>query len=213
MKKHIAAALAIMAVVAPASAGLPFAGLLGKVSDSALDKLSQPGAFYADEAVRIALPGPLKNASGLMKLADGAGLTNGLSKSINDAAGIAAGQAKPIFRAAIDRMTITDAARIVAKADGGTQYLRSSAGDVLRGKMRPLVLGALGKTGAFTQLDRIGKTGGLLARVGISRDGLTDSVTDQAMDGIFSYMGAEERKARANPLNTGQSLLRQLRGN
>lgn len=207
MHKGFIAGLAVVVAVAPAQAGLPFAGLLGKASDSALDRLSQPGAFYADEAVRIALPGPLKNASGLLK---STGLTAGLSKSINDAAGLAAGEAKPIFRAAINKMTIADAARIVARSDGGTQYLRSSAGGELRGKMRPLVLGALSRTGAFNQLDRLGSAAGFLSKVGISRGGLTDSVTDQAMDGIFKYMGDEEGKARANPLNTGKALLKML---
>ena len=34
-----------------------FKGLIGNASDGALDKLSEPGAFYADTAVRILLPG------------------------------------------------------------------------------------------------------------------------------------------------------------
>ena len=32
-------------------------GLIANASDSALDRLAQPGAFYADTAVRILLPG------------------------------------------------------------------------------------------------------------------------------------------------------------
>ena len=64
--------------------------LLGGASDNALDKLAQPGAFFADKAVRIALPGPLEKASGSLRLAGKAGLTKDLTKSMNEVASLAA---------------------------------------------------------------------------------------------------------------------------
>lgn len=192
---------ALIAVPAAARApGLPITDLLGNASDSALNKLGQPGAFYADEAVRILLPGPLKGANGILKLTDQAGLTSGFTKTINDAAGQAAGAAKPIFREAISKMTLNDAASILTKSDGATSYLRQSAGDTLKAKMRPLIEGALGKTGAFTQMYRLNKASSLTSSLGINRNTLTSSVNDQAMAGIFKYMGNEEAKLRANPL-------------
>lgn len=203
---------------APKTAGGSMKGLLGTASDSALDQLSRPGAFYADEAVRILLPGPLQKASKLMKFADRAGITNNLTRSINDAAGLAAQEAKPVFRSAIDSMTLTDGVGIVTGGDtGGTQYLRRTSGEVLRQKMRPLVSDALGRTGALKQLDTLGSGGGTggmlgaLAGVDISRDGLIDSVTDQAMAGIFTYIGREEATFRQNPLKAGQKLLDSIR--
>ena len=198
------------------SLGGSMKGLLGNASDSALDQLSQPGAFYADQAVRILLPGPLQKASKLMKLTDKAGLTNNLTRSLNDAAGLAAQEAKPVFRSAIDSMTLTDGVNIVAGGDtAGTQYLRRTSGEVLRQKMRPLVSNALGRTGAFKHLDALGTgsrggTGsmlGALAGIDLSRDGLIDSVTDQAMSGIFTYIGREETNFRKNPLKSSKKLL------
>lgn len=212
MSISIRAGFAALAVVAlapvAAQTGLPGGNILAGASDSALTKLSQPGAFMADEAVRIALPGPLRKAGGLMKLADQSGLTNGLSKSINDAAGQAAGEAKPIFRAAISRMSVGDGLGALKTGDGASRYLRSSAGPELRTKLRPLIDAALGRTGAFGQLERMGKGSGMLAGAGVSRDGLTDSVADQTLDGIFKYMGNEETRLRANPLSTGRKLLK-----
>lgn len=193
--------------------GSSMKGLLGNASDSALDKLGQPGAFYADQAVRILLPGPLQKATKLMKLTDKVGLTNGLTKSINDAAGFAAQEAKPVFRSAIDSMTLADGVGIVTGGNtAGTQYLQRTSGTVLREKMRPLISNALGKTGAFTQLDSISRGGtasmlGSLAGVDLSRDGLIDSVTDQAMAGIFTYIGREEAGFRKDPLKSGKKLL------
>jgi hypothetical protein len=201
------AALVLMALpgvtAAPVQAqalGGTVTNLLGKASDSALDRLAQPGAFYKDEAVRILLPGPLKKATKILKYTDKAGLTDGLVQKLNDAAGLAAKEAKPIFRSAISQITLKDAIGIVGKGDGATRYLRESSGSALQQKMRPLILAALGKVGAFRQLDKLGKSSSLLGQIGISRDGLTDSVTDQALNGVFAYMGAEEGRLRANPL-------------
>lgn len=218
----ISLGIAVVAAAAPAEAqsrkaapsiGGSMKGLLGNASDSALDQLAQPGAFYADQAVRILLPGPLQKATKLMRLTDKAGITNNLVKSLNDAAGLAAQEAKPVFRSAIDSMTLADGVGIVAGGDtAGTQYLRRTSGEVLRQKMRPLVSNALGRTGAFKQLDSLGTSGtggvlGALAGVDLSRDGLIDSVTDQAMSGMFTYIGREEANFRKNPLKSGKKLL------
>jgi len=48
--------------------------------------------------------------------------------------------------------------------------------------------------------------------VDLSRDGLIDSVTDQAMSGIFTYIGREESNFRKNPLKAGQKLLDAVTG-
>lgn len=214
-QRTMAALSLALAVAAPAMAlpGLSVLSLLGRASDSALDKLAKPGAFYADEAVRIALPGPLKGASGLMRLADSAGLTNGFTRTLNDAAGVAAGQAKPIFRDAISKMTLADGVGIVSANDGGTQYLKRSAGETIRGKIRPLVASALAKAGAYKQFEKLGRLGGagaLLSAAGVSADGLTDSVAEQTTNGIFTYMGREEARVRADPLRAGASILKGL---
>ena len=218
----ISLSVATVALAAPAHAqsrksapslGGSMKGLLGNASDSALDQLGRPGAFYADQAVRILLPGPLQKATKLLRLTDRAGITNNLVKSLNDAAGLAAREAKPVFRSAIDSMTLADGVGIVAGGDtAGTQYLRRTSGEVLRQKMRPLVSSALGRTGAFKQLDSLGKGGtggvlGALADVDLSRDGLIDSFTDQAMSGIFTYIGRDEADFRRNPLKSGKKLL------
>jgi Protein of unknown function (DUF4197) len=160
--------------------------LLANASDGALNKLGTPGAFYADLAIRILLPGTSgKLASKLMAAGDRLGLTSKLTKSLNDAAGLAA-----------------------FEADGATQYLRSSVGEDLQAKVRPLILSALTRVGAFDQLGKLGKTGGgLLGLVNINNDTLTDSVTKQALGGIFNYMGKEESGLRGNVLGIGKGLL------
>lgn len=175
-------------------------GLIAGASDGALDKLAEPGAFYRDTAVRILLPGAGgKLASKLFGMGDKLGLTTNLTKSLNDAGGKAAGEAKPVFRAAIDNLRWADAPGLVSKNDGATRYLERSAGDVLFGKVSSLVGSALESVGAYRQLDQLSQGNQLMASAGLSRDGLTRSVTQQALKGIFHYMASEEAALRRNP--------------
>ncbi len=204
-RKLLAGAAAMVAIAqAPwAMAKVPKSGvkgLIGNASDSALDKLAEPGAFYRDTAVRILLPGAGgKLASQLFGIGDKLGLTTNLTKSLNDAGGKAAGEAKPVFRAAIDNLRWTDAPALVSKSDGATRYLQTSAGGVLYTKVSPLIGSALENVGAYRQLDQLSKGNQLMASAGLTRDGLTRSVTEQALKGIFHYMAGEEAALRKNP--------------
>ena len=238
---HSASRRAVLAGLGAAIAGIAFAdparaqllggglgGLLGKASDSALDKLAQQGAFYGDPAVRIGLPvlGSLSGLGGglggslggtlgslggtlgsVLGTAEKQGLLDGLMRQLNDAAGVAAGAAKPMFRTAISKLLITDVPGIVRQNDGATQYLKRSAGDQLGLKLRPMIDTALGQVGAFRTFDGLAKTSSLVRAAGLTRGALGKSVTDQALNGIFRYIGGEEGRLRANPLGPAGSLL------
>ncbi len=175
--------------------------LLGQASDSALNKLGAPDGFYRDTAVRILLPGTTgKLARKLLSAGDRLGVTTKLTKSINDAASLAALEAKPVFRSAISGLKLSDVPGIAVQKDGASQYLQRTAGTELQTKVRPLIEAALNKVGAFQQLSSMNQAGGMLARLGITDVKLTDSVSQQAIKGIFSYLGTEEAQLRANPL-------------
>lgn len=192
-------------------------GLLGRASDSSLDRLGQTGAFYNDPAVRIGLPllgGSLgKGLGSALDLGQQLGVTDNLVRKLNDAAGSAAREGKPIFRAAIDRLSLADVPGIASQNDGASQYLQRSAGGELKTKLRPLIDTALEQVGAFTQLDRLSRSSSLLRTAGITRERLGSSVTDQALSGIFKYIGAEEGRLRANPLGAAGGLLEKVLGN
>lgn len=203
---------AVSVAATPVQAGALDGGgikkLLGGASDNALDKLSKPGAFYADTAIRILLPGAKgKLASKLLKTSARLGVTTKLTKSLNDAAGFAAQEAKPVFRSAVDGLSLADVPGIALQKDGATEYLKKSADADLRLKVRPLIVSALTKVGAFDQLEKMGKGSGLLSLAKLDRDSLTESVTDQTMKGIYSYMAKEEAGLRGNILGTGKSIL------
>jgi hypothetical protein len=208
--RHLAAsvAVALAMVVAPSAAQLSgdgFKGLLGNASDAALDKLSKPGAFSADDAIRITLPGAGKGVGDLMKFADKAGLTNDISGSLNHAAEQAASEAKPIFRGAIDRMSMRDAVGIGTGGNtAATDYLRKSAGSEITAKLGPLVHAALARSGVLQQTSQ-------LSSLGMTDAKLTDYVTKKTSDGIFTYVGREETHLRQNPMESGKSIMKGLK--
>ncbi len=196
---------------------LGLSGILGNATDKALDKLAQPGAFYDDEDIRIGLPmvGDLGGSRGglfgsIFGGARNLGILDGLIRTLNDAAGVAAGEAKPIFRDAIDDLDFSDVPGIARQDDGATQYLRESSNDRLHARLNPLVDSALSDLGAYDQLDRLAGDNSWLRRIGISRGNLNETVTDQGLDGIFSYIGNEEKDLRSNPLDGARGLLRGL---
>ena len=205
-----AAGLALLPASVSAQ-GLGLGSILGKASDSALDQLAQPGAFYNDEDVRIGLPiigKPRRGLFGsLFNAGSKLGILDGVTRKINDAAGAAAGEAKPIFRTAIDNLSFSDVPGIVRDKEGGTQYLRTSANDELHTKVSPLVDTALTEVGVYEQFDGLAEEHRFIRDAGLNRESINKSVTDQALDGIFAYMGREERKFRDNPLgNIGKTL-------
>ena len=204
----VSSAIALAAFALPADAqlsGSSLKGMLGNASDAALDKLSQPGAFSADSAIRIALPGQADKLSGLMKFTDKAGITNDISGNLNRAAEQAAGEAKPIFRSAIDKASMNDAVGIAKGGDtGATDYLRKTSGSEIAAKLRPLVKAALDRSGLL-------KESSTLSSIGMSPDKLTEYVTGKTSDGIFTYVGREETRMRQDPVNAGKELLKGLK--
>ncbi len=203
---------AIAAATIPATAHAKgLTSLIADASDKSLDKLGQKDGFYRDLAVRILLPGSKgKIARSLLKTGDKLGLTTKLTRSLNDAASMAATEAKPIFRSAINGLSFNDVPGIATQKDGGTQYLQRTSGAVLRDKVRPLVVSALGKVGAFKQLDSMAQQKGVLSRfvtmAKLDNKSLSDSVTDQALKGIYSYISGEEAQLRGKVGNIGDLL-------
>ncbi len=183
---------------------LGLSSILGKATDSALDKLARPGAFYDDEDIRIGLPIIGKSGGGLLgsivKGASRLGVLDDVTKTINDAAGLAAGEAKPVFRDAIDDLSFSDAPGIIRKSDGGTRYLRQSSNDRLHSRFEPLVDSALDKLGVYSTFDGLAERHSFIRAAGLDRAKINRSVTDQGLDGIFAYIGGEERAFRKNPL-------------
>ena len=193
-----------------ASSGLKLA--LGKAAERVVGQLGQPGGFANDPKVRIGLPGALGKLNGLLGMLDTAGVTDGLSGKLNAAAEGAVGKALPLLKTAITRMTVTDALGIVTGGEtSATDYFRRTMGSDLQTEMRPVVAKSLVNVKAFKALDSFSAKNGLIASQFGAKD-LTGYVTQKASDGVFLYLGEQERAIRANPLSTGSSLISKIFG-
>ncbi len=202
-------ALATGLSLAPAAqaqgSGDALKGLLGNASDAALDRLSRPGAFSSDDAIRIGLPGQIGKFGDVLKFSDRLGATNDLSSQLNHAAETAAAEAKPIFRAAIDRVTMRDAIGIGTHGNtAATDFLKRTSGNDIVNKITPIVKSALSRAGALKQ-------SAALESLGMNQDRLTSYVSQKTADGIFTYMGREEARMRNDPTTAGKAMLKGLR--
>ena len=172
-------------------------------------QLSKNGGFNLDPKIRIPLPPALQKADSALKSVGMAHLTEDLQSRMNGAAERAAGEALPLFLAAIRDMTIADARGILSgPPDAATQYLRAHMGPALSQKIQPIVEAALIHAGAVQAYDRVM---GQYARLPFMPDvkaNLNNFVTQKAMDGIFYYIAQEEAAIRENPAKRTSELLR-----
>lgn len=193
-----------------ASSGLKLT--LGKAAEKVVVQLGRPGGFADDPRVRIGLPGPLGKLNGLFQTLDRAGVGGGLSAKLNAAAEGAVGKTLPLLKTAITRMTVTDALGIVTGGDtSATDYFRRTMGPDLQTAMTPVVSKSLSGVKAFQALDNFTAKNSLIAGQFGAKD-LTGYVTQKASDGVFLYLGEQEREIRRNPLGTGSKLLGKIFG-
>ncbi len=193
-----------------ASGGLKLA--LGKAAETVVGQLGRPGGFANDPKVRIGLPGALGKLGGLLQVLDRTGVTDGLSGKLNAAAEGAVSKALPLLKTAITRMTVNDALGIVTGGEtSATDYFRRTMGPNLQTEMTPVVARSLSGVKAFRALNTFTAKNQLVAGQFGAKD-LTGYVTQKASDGVFLYLGEQERKIRANPLGTGSALITKIFG-
>jgi Protein of unknown function (DUF4197) len=193
-----------------ANSGLKLA--LSNASELVVNQLGKPGGFANDPKVRIGLPGKLGKLNGLMTMLDKTGLTDGLTTKLNAAAEGAVGLALPLLKDSISKMTVTDALGIVTGGPtSATDYFKRTMGTNLQTQMRPVVSKSLTNVGAFNALNNF-TTKNKLPVGQFSGTDLTGYVTQKASDGVFYYIGEQEKQIRANPLGTGSALLAKVFG-
>lgn len=196
-----------------ASAGIKES--LAQGVSASIKRLGTSDGFLKDQVVRIGVPKSMrKMADAASKLGAGKYVED-FETSMNRAAEKAVPAAADIFADAIRQMTVQDAIAIVrGDADAGTQYFRRVTRDKLRSSFLPIVSKATGETGVTDKYKKLSKQSGGLDNLlggGKSLD-LDGYVTDKAMDGLYYYIGEQEKSIRKNPLGSGSALLGRVFG-
>ncbi len=176
-------------------------------------KLTQTDGFYKNELVKILLPEELQKVDktlrdvGLGNLAD-----EGL-KVLNRAAEDAVGEATPIFMNAVKGIDFEDAKKILMGGDdAATRYLNQNTESALYEKFNPIIQQSFQKVGA----DQIWK--GLIDRYNnlpltnkVNPD-LTDYVTQEALNGVYTMIAVEEKEIRTKVSARSTALLQKVFG-
>lgn len=184
---------------------------------NAVGQLGVVDGFLGNRFVRIPLPKVLQDVQSYLRPIGADGLLVELQEQLNRGAEKATPVAKDIFVDAVSRLSITDAINIVRGPDNAaTQYLQSQTSFQLAQLFSPIMENALNQTGALQLVDQVA---GQLRNVPIApklgSDARTDLIqhgVDFGLDGIFYYIGQEEKAIRANPAKRTSEILRRVFG-
>ncbi|WP_406683307.1 DUF4197 domain-containing protein [Seonamhaeicola sp. MEBiC1930] len=179
--------------------------------DKQVSKLTQEDGFFKNELVKILLPEELQKVDkalrdiGLSKLAD-----EGL-KVLNRAAEDAVKEATPIFIDAVKGITFNDAKNILLGNDNAaTNYLNTKTESALYAKFNPVIKNSFSKVGADDiWKNLITKYNNLPFTKEVNTD-LTDYVTHEALEGVYTMIAVEEKEIRTKLSSRTTDLLKKV---
>jgi hypothetical protein len=198
--------------------------ILRLASIYATEKLGQRDGFFADPQVHIPLPSRIRSVQGQLRRVGMSAPIDDLELRLNRAAETAMPAAGNILSDVVRSITLEDAIGIIRGSDtAATEFLRRRSGSQLTGLLRPPMANALETSGAYQLVGSIephlNTGGGWLSRLtgrrsltGSLRDQVTDHAVVRALDGVFFYIGEEERAIRREPVRRTSDILRRILG-
>ncbi|HYL70602.1 MAG TPA: DUF4197 domain-containing protein [Candidatus Dormibacteraeota bacterium] len=186
---------------------------LSKGVDVAVTQLGANNGFLNDPKVTIPLPPALDKADQALRMVGLGGEADQLRVTMNHAAEQAVAQAKPIFKQALQRMTVADAKGILTGGDGaGTAYFRRATSEQLTTKFKPVVAAQTAKLGLAARYNEYAGKASQFGLLSAQDANLNDYVTAKAFDGLFSRIAEEEHEIRKDPLGQASSLIKKVFG-
>lgn len=186
---------------------------LSQGAQLAVQQLGRPGGFSNDPERRIELPGKLGKIAQTMKMMGMGSQVEQLETRMNQAAEAAVPQAQALLLDAVRRMTVTDAKAILAgPQDAATQYLDRSSREQIRTRFLPIVKQATDQVGLAQKYNAFAAQAASFGAIDAKSANLEGYVTDQALDGLFEVIAAEEAKIRENPATAATSLAKKVFG-
>jgi len=180
---------------------------------AAIGTLGRNDGFLGNPAVRIELPGYLKDAAKLLKATGQGRKLDELVTAMNRAAEAAMPEARQLLVGAVKSMSVEDAIKIVRGGeDSVTQFFASKTRAPLTQKFLPIVTRATEKQGLAAKYNAVA---GKAAGFGLVRQedaNIQQYVTARALDGLYFMIGEEEKKIRQDPVGTGSAILKKVFG-
>ena len=169
--------------------------------------------YFKDAIIKILMPKKLQTIEKGLRVVGYGPKVDEFVLRMNRAAEKAAPQAKSIFIGAIKEMTFDDARKILTGGDtAATTFFKDKTTNRLSEAFRPIISKAMDEVGATKQYkDLIGRYQTIPFAKNQSLD-IDEYVTGKAIDGLFYYVGEEEKKIRKNPAARVTSILKDVFG-
>jgi hypothetical protein len=183
-------------------------------ANNSASKLSAVDGFFGNAAIKVLMPPEAQKVEKALRGAGMGKLVDDAILSMNRAAEEAAKSAAPIFLDAIKSMSFQDALSILRGSDtAATGYLRSKTVAALTEAFRPVIEGALEKTGATRHWKTVFETYNKLpTTLNKVNPDLAGYVTDRGLGGLFYQVAEEEKKIRKDPAARVTDVLKKVFG-
>ena len=179
--------------------------------NEATDFLSAKDGYFKSP-YKILMPEEAQKVVSKLKVIPGfANVEADLTERMNRAAEDAAQKAKPIFIAAIKKMTFTDAMNILTgNKDAATRYLEKTTYDALYAEFKPIIQASLDKVNARTYWKEATTAYNKIPFATKTNTELDDHVTKTALIGMFSLVEQKEKGIRSNANLRTSDLLKKV---
>ena len=200
----------------------------------ATTQLGSNNGYLNNKAVKIPLPNNLSSAEKLIRSAGGDKMADDLINSMNTAASKAAPKTAEIFISAIDKMSLTDAQKILSGGNNAaTEYFKANTTESLKKSIAPIIQETMKENqvaGYYESVNNLYKSNvkGLVDNSGVmgmaksfgvdsyvpgnSNESLDEFVTNKAIEGLFTMIAQKEAAIRTNPTEQTSSILKQVFG-
>jgi len=183
-------------------------------SGRAIDRTGEVDGFLANELIRIATPPELEKMTQALRSLGLNRQVDELEIGMNRAAEQAVGEAREILWTEIRALSFPDAMALLGGGDtAATDFLEERTADEIRSRFEPIVAQKIETVGLGRLYGDLARSYNRLPFVTSPAVDLTDYVTDEALDGLFKTLAAEETKIRREPIARTTELLRKVFSN
>ncbi len=182
-------------------------------ADSAVAQLGQANGFFGNPALKIPLPASLQKAEKALRMFGMGAQADELVLSMNRAAEAAVPEAKPLLVDAVKNMTLEDAKGILTGGKtSATDFFRKKTETTLTERFGPIVKETTDKVGLAQQYNQFAGMAAQFNLIDKKQANVAQYVTQQTLDRLYTLIGEKEAAIRANPLQAGSDLLKQVFG-
>jgi hypothetical protein len=182
-------------------------------AQNSASKLSSLNGFMGNAAIKVLMPDEAKKVESTLRSAGLGKLVDDAILSMNRAAEEASKSAAPIFVDAVKGMNVQDALGILRGNDSAaTTYLKGKTWQPLTDAFKPVINGALEKTGATRYWAAVFEAYNKIPLTRKVNTNLSNYVTDRALGGMFYQVALEEQNIRKNPAARVNDILKKVFG-